>query len=164
MATPSEVQTTKKCHSCEVVKSSLEFLRFSIGPRGGRLACDCIKCSQRTPYPPKVCAACNQLRPDSEYDKTAHAGLICKVCLLSEPDRYLKQCSKCTAVKTISDFPMQGRTGYRLAICSSCDNRISPSAPSSRTDEGAGVRSLWRPKVRVLWRIRISFSNPRPHQ
>lgn len=103
----------------------MEFLRFSIGPRGGRLACDCIKCSLRTAYPPTVCAACNQLRPNSEYDKTAHAGLICKVCLLSDPDRYLKQCSKCTAVKEISGFPMQGRTGYCLAICSSCDNRIS---------------------------------------
>lgn len=123
MATPSEVQTMRKCHSCEVVKQQSEFLTFAVGKRIGQTACDCTQCKLGQTYPPKQCLACGQIRMFSEFDRTAEDGLVCKACLIAAPYVYSKHCSRCKTVQPVADFNMQTRTGYRHPVCKACDHR-----------------------------------------
>lgn len=145
MATPSEVQETKKCHSCEVVKPTTEFVEFAFGKRAGRTGIDCASCWSKQKFPPARCTVCTKLRPISEFDKNAEGGTICKSCLLANIELYSKKCVVCGDVRPLNTFYRQSRTNYRYPVCDRCD--METRSPR-KTEDIANVRKRHQEKLK----------------
>lgn len=123
MAMPSE-GLSRKCHSCEVDKPIDAFLLYVSGKKAGDRSIDCIRCllKGRPQYRPMVCEDCGQYRGVMDYDRFAEDGRVCKGCIYEHIGKYTKQCTKCSQVKSTSEFHQQGRTKYFYPVCGRCDS------------------------------------------
>lgn len=131
MPTPNEV-LTKKCHQCEVDRPLSDFIRFVSGKKKGQIGCDCIRCWSGQSYAPRRCESCGELRARCDYDKSAEGGKVCKECLETAPDSFLKRCSECENKKPVSSFYRVSRTSYISPVCKKCQNTVIATAKRKR--------------------------------
>lgn len=140
MATPSEVQSLRKCGTCDAKRPESEFLKWSIGRRAGQFLHDCVRCLRRGKYPPVECTSCRSLKPITEFDKFAEDGLVCRLCIMADREKYRKECTKCHTVKSATAFHRYGKTGYLYAVCSLCDSRLTASKKRSNLEKSNAQR------------------------